>query len=103
MSTNPAVNAIVQLLARYLRDNPNACDTADAIARWWLGPGVVSERPTLEAALAWLTQHALVETVHATDGRVRYQRARSGPQADAEFDALLSHGILDGSVKGSVH
>ena len=36
MSESGQDAAIVKQLARYLRENPLACDTLDGIARWWL-------------------------------------------------------------------
>ena len=89
MSTDSEIMAIALLLARYLRDNPNACDTPDAIARWWLGSNAVLNTPTLEAALHWLEQRRLVEPLRAADGRVRYQRINPGPDGDAALDALI--------------
>jgi len=92
MATEPEVTRLVQLLSRYLRSNPHACDTVDAIARWWLQPDASRDTASLEAALHRLERLGLVESLHAADGRVRYRRIDAGPGTDAKLDALSRPG-----------
>ncbi len=83
MSEDPDVTAIVCALAKYLRANPLACDTADGISSWWLVAQPVSMEKLLQA-LDWMQQNGLVEEVVAADGRLRYRRIAS----DERFVAL---------------
>jgi len=92
MATDPEVMTLVQLLSRYLRDNPHACDTVEGIARWWLGPDAVLDTATLEAALRWLETYRLIEPLRAADGRVRYRRTDTGAAADTKLDLLAQTG-----------
>lgn len=69
-----ALEALVQQVTAYLRDNPMACDTQEGIARWWLAPGTEVDSEVLSRALQWMQQRRLVESLSAADGRVRYRR-----------------------------
>jgi len=81
------VQAVVRMLSRYWRDHPLASDTPDGIASWWLRLDWHTHESTVVAALAWLSDAALIEGVEGPDGRVRYRRI-PGPQADATLGAL---------------
>lgn len=86
----PDVVTMVQKLSRYLRSHPDACDTPEGIARWWLD----ADPPPLpvslvEAALAWMVSRGAVESLHAADGRVRYRRASTSGDLDARLAALV--------------
>lgn len=76
------------MLARYLRDNPNACDSADGIHRWWLADGTVVTADELEQALRWMRQNGLMEETVAADGRVRFRRCCD----DAQLDRVVAQG-----------
>ena len=69
-----AVEALVQQITAYLRDNPMACDTQEGIARWWLAPGTGVDDQVLSRALQWMQQQRLIESLSATAGRVRFRR-----------------------------
>ena len=88
MADDDKFMALVRMLARYLRDNPMACDTPAGIARWWLADPT-RESPVREAALGhaldWLEARKLIEKLHAADGRVRYRRA----SGDSDFEARV--------------
>lgn len=91
------VLTIAQQLARYLRDHPDGCDTAEGIARWWMDPleATVPE-VMMEAALAWMTACQLMETLHAADGRIRYRLASDAADIDAKLAAMVRdpHSVL---------
>jgi hypothetical protein len=76
-----SVNALVLVLARYLSANPDASDTAEGIARWWLPAG--TDRGSLMPALSWLTENGFIEVIQAADGHVRYRR-QGRPQASGD-------------------
>lgn len=83
---NPDTAHTVQQLSHYLWRHPNACDTAEGIARWWLlGAYTSPPLPVVLSALDHLQALGLVQAHRAADGRVRYRR----PAADAAHDAQL--------------
>lgn len=87
----PDVVTMVQKLSRYLRSHPDACDTPEGIARWWLD----ADPPPLpvalvETALAWMVSRGAVESLHAADGRVRYRRASASADLADRLDALVA-------------
>jgi hypothetical protein len=77
--------ATVRALARYLRSNPHASDTAEGIRLWWLDPGVEITMEQLQSVIDWLQQRGIVEELRAADGRRRYRRIAS----DAQLDGVL--------------
>jgi hypothetical protein len=79
------VKAIIDALARYLRDNPRACDTAEGIRRWWLPPDLECTDEAVSVALEWMKRQQLIDMTTAADGRQRFSRTGTGDQ----FDAVL--------------
>lgn len=69
----PSLQPTVRELARYLIEHPLASDTAEGIARWWLGEAG-AEPWRLQPALDWMKASALLEETVAADGRRRYRR-----------------------------
>jgi DNA-binding transcriptional ArsR family regulator len=65
---------IVGAIAVYLRENPDACDTAEGIHRWWFSPEAGYTQDAVARALDWMTEHGLVEATTAADGRQRFRR-----------------------------
>ena len=70
-----STNQVVRALARYWRDNPFACDTAEGIRQWWLAPADDVSIEQVNLALAWLCERGMVERLLAADGRARFRRA----------------------------
>lgn len=68
---DPQVQALVRELQACLEVHPFASDSADGIARWWLGSTV--DPLALESALRVLQLRGLIDKVTGADGRVRYQ------------------------------
>jgi hypothetical protein len=68
------LTAAIKALARYLRANPLACDSATGIAQWWLKPGEEVSMDVLARALEWLKETGALEESTGADGRVRYRR-----------------------------
>ena len=75
----------VQMLARYLRAHPNVCDTAEGIAHWWLMD--MAPPAVVEAALGWMLERGVIETLSAADGRRRVRRI-AGPGLDERLAAI---------------
>ena len=78
MAADDDVSALVRRINRYLRDNPLACDSAEGIARWWLGADAPVDEAIVKRALGQLQASGVVEVLIAADGRVRYRRAQPG-------------------------
>ena len=78
MSDRRGLTDIVGALAFYLRENPDACDTAEGIHRWWFSPDAGHTQDAVADALNWLTEHGLVEVSTAADGRQRFRRLAAG-------------------------
>lgn len=74
----------------YLADNPEANDTVEGIAQWWLERRTDEPGPRVERALSELAAAGLVAASRAADGRVRYRLAAGrGP----ELRELLARGL----------
>jgi hypothetical protein len=99
MSPQCAEADVMRLLARYFRDNPLACDTAEGAFRWWLPQETEISESMVVAALDALVQEGALETLSAADGRVRYRRVADPtagltlariahvPSPDAQYEA----------------
>lgn len=81
---------LVARLCRYLRENPQACDTPEGMARWWLGGDTAAGRE-LQRALDWLERAGLIEPLRAVDGRTRYRRSAQDAPSDARLDLLAKN------------
>jgi hypothetical protein len=84
-----SIAMVVQRIAGYLRANPQAGDTTDGVAQWWLGRSTVSTE-LVEQALRWLESEGLLEAVRAADGRVHFRRASLEASIDARLDQLIA-------------
>jgi hypothetical protein len=84
MGDDGQVFAVACAVALYVSVNPLASDTAEGIYRWWLG-GAECSMDQLLRALAWMTEHGLMEEQVALDGRARYRRSAS----DAQLQRML--------------
>jgi hypothetical protein len=72
----------VAAIRRYLDAHPNAFDTADGIARWWLPAEQIEARTSLVlAALDELVASGEVERRALPNGDMVY-RARRAPRVD---------------------
>lgn len=88
---NTDVMTIVQHLSRYLQGHPDACDTSEGIARWWIDadPPPVPVA-IVEAALGWMMACGVIESSRAADGRTRYRRASGAEDLPARLNALAA-------------
>lgn len=75
------VEEIAGVISRYLSSRPNATETLEGVAKWWL----VRQRyqdsvQVVQSALELLVEHGDVEKVAVAGGKVMYRksRARSG-------------------------
>lgn len=74
MTNADDLDGVVSALSDYLRRNPEACDTLDGIAHWWLGGDWRQRTSVVQEALDGLEELGVIERVQAGDGRVRYRR-----------------------------
>lgn len=69
--------AIERQLSAYLIANPEASDTAEGIARWWLRLELV-DAEALATALDRLVEHGILERESGPDGRLCFRKAKRG-------------------------
>ena len=63
-------------IGAYLRAHPDAADTVEGVARWWLRRA--PQRATIETAMALLVEQRIVEQLRLPDGTVIF-RGRFDP------------------------
>lgn len=71
---DPEDASVLDALRRYLSDNPQACDSVDGISRWWLRGAFGKQQ--VERALQQLLADGFLIRHSATDGRIRWRKAR---------------------------
>ena len=76
-SGNERTEAVAGVVARYLRAHPEASDTLDGIAHWWLSRQRQDDASELvQAALDLLIERGVVERRTTADGVVLFRSAR---------------------------
>ena len=69
------VAAVEAAIRRYLRDHPNAADTLEGIARWWLSGNAGNARlANVQRAIEQLVNREEVVCQTLRDGTVIYER-----------------------------
>lgn len=86
--------AIVRQLLMYTHANPNASDSAQGIARWWLDPRVGVDLQALAQALDFLIERGVFAERLGTDGRRSYRRIGS----DTQLQQLLAETAAEHSA-----
>lgn len=75
----PRVTALAAEILRYLDRHPNAADTIEGIAQWWLSTQRLHDSVAqVQAAVDALVDRQLVEALPTIGGRVRYRRRAAG-------------------------
>jgi hypothetical protein len=65
---------VVDAILRYLHSHPDAVDTVEGIAKWWLSPERCVDTGIVEAALARLEAQGLVHRRANADRHILYSR-----------------------------
>lgn len=82
-----AVAEVVAALGRYVRANPQACDTLAGIAAWWLQPPTARSSPdVVSAALAALVASGEMESACGPDGQTVYRAAKSAGHEGSQVE-----------------
>jgi hypothetical protein len=69
---------VVEAIHRYLTTHPDAADSSEGIATWWLPSiGIVASVQEVEVALEQMQALGLVNKRRLGDGRVIYRAASS--------------------------
>lgn len=83
MDSDPEIRAISEAIVSYVGRWPEAADTVDGIARWWLGadfPSVSPER--VEQAVEGLCEQGSMEGAEVSGRRVYRAAPDAEPRAD---------------------
>ena len=73
--------ALIEAIEQHLASHPQAADSVEGAARWWLGaPGVPPAIADVEQALGALVQQGRLRQVQLADGTVLYSRAQGPTQ-----------------------
>jgi hypothetical protein len=73
MSEGPE-GAVARSILGYLHAHPQAADSADGVARWWVDASLGATLPVVQAALADLVRRGLLRQVRLPDGSTLYAR-----------------------------
>lgn len=66
---------LMDAIEAHLASHPQAADSADGVARWWLGVrGIHAEAAEVEGALAALVARHALRQARLADGTVLYSR-----------------------------
>ncbi len=65
---------IVDAILRYLDSHPDAADTVEGIAKWWLPDGWCADTRSVQLALTRMEAQGLVHRRIHTDRHVLYSR-----------------------------
>ena len=72
---NIGIDALAERIRRYVREHPNAADTLDGVAGWWLGGGTEGEwLETVKIALERLVASGELTRRTLGDGTVIFER-----------------------------
>jgi hypothetical protein len=72
------ITRVAKAIRAYLSQHPDAADSEEGIAAWWMPPmGVHTNAAEVAAALARLCRNGLMEQQRLPDGRLIYRRRAS--------------------------
>jgi hypothetical protein len=79
-STASDPSALIQGILSYLGAHPEAADTLEGIASWWLPPPTYSVTlENLQTALDRMAGDRRIARIHLADGRMLFQSAEKRP------------------------
>lgn len=74
---NQDIDALATAIRRYLLDHPNAADTLEGVARWWLAGGAGEAwLSTVQRAIEQLVKRGEMVGQTLRDGTVIYERTK---------------------------
>jgi len=71
---NQQLTEVAEAILRYLDEHPDAADTAEGIAQWWIPPHCRADRRTVQSALEHLEAQGAVRQRTLADRHVLYSR-----------------------------
>src|SRR5437867_3299309 len=88
-SESRSVEEIGRMIRAYVERNPQAGDTLEGIAQWWLLDQLIrTETPKVKAALSWLVACGELSARRLPDGRIFYYRSKRGNTERASMNLL---------------
>ncbi len=78
-----------QHILGYILDNPDACDTLEGIADWWLSKQRIRfETLTVAQAVAQLVNDGLITAQQGPDSRIIFRANRGSDRIQAVLDEM---------------
>lgn len=74
---DPDVRIIADQIENYLNNHPNAADTSEGIAKWWLPPEMEASGFIIDQALNYLCLKSRVKVNVSFNGSKIFSRKRS--------------------------
>lgn len=72
------VEEVAGVICRYLSSRPNATETVEGVAKWWMVRQRYEDSVHLvQSALELLVEHGDVEKVSVAGGKVMYRKSRA--------------------------
>jgi hypothetical protein len=76
----PSIRELIEAIEAHLAAHPAAADSAEGVARWWLGPrGLAAAPAEAEAALDDMARRGDLRRVTMADGNTLYCGSGSDP------------------------
>ena len=84
--TDEDVLTIAREIRDYLTAHPNAVDSLEGIAKWWLArQHYVEQMSKVQKALNYLVNQEVLMKRHTPDGKVLYRVQKSNPAATTDY------------------
>jgi len=86
--TDVSTSCVARAILGYLHKNPDAQDTVDGIAEWWLPKQeITTQAATVKDAIALLLAHDLIREVKGKDWQSHYHiNDRKWPEIEATLE-----------------
>lgn len=78
MTSENKTSSLIEAITRYLEIHPNAADTLEGVARWWLPAAYkLKSINKVQAALDVLIEQGVIKRTKTADGKVIFSGKRT--------------------------